>query len=388
MAHAMVKALPSTPWLRGIRSPELACSSEEDDTTPTPSLRHCARYGRCPRGRATWRRWREGGCLLLSAWAFDLGHLPAVVSPGGASSLSTALSARCPAWRQPSAPRSAVVQRRITNSQRELLDMPAYELRDLCAQRKLGTYGGKQELVLRLLTEGGNGEPADGDQASDGKGPMARFMRDLKRRPPGEAIDASALEEIFQIQRPQPGEIVKGRITHIREFGAFVQIEDTGWTGLIHVSEVCEHYVDNIEEVCKVGTEVEAMVVASGSERLDRLSLSLRRMPEKNEDERLSAEEKMRAGRRDPVAEVFRRLEVRVFAIEMVLISLGHGKLLRAAQDAARFGHYDALQPEMSRPPVVPITTISEMRAKERGAATREQIKIDEILAEAARDAY
>ena len=57
-----------------------------------------------------------------------------------------------------------------------------------------------------------------------------------------------------------PGEIVKGKVTKVTNFGVFVELEP-GLEGLLHVSELADHKVDNPEEVVKPGEEVEVKVL-------------------------------------------------------------------------------------------------------------------------------
>jgi small subunit ribosomal protein S1 len=83
------------------------------------------------------------------------------------------------------------------------------------------------------------------------------------------------------------GEVRKGVVTSLREFGAFVDIG--GADGLIHISEMAWHRVEDPGQVLQVGQEVEAMVI-----RLDRtacrIGLSMKRLqpnPWSSMDDRL-----------------------------------------------------------------------------------------------------
>jgi small subunit ribosomal protein S1 len=58
----------------------------------------------------------------------------------------------------------------------------------------------------------------------------------------------------------QPEQVVKGKVTKITNFGVFVGLED-GLEGLLHISELADHKVDNPEEVVKVGDEIEVKVL-------------------------------------------------------------------------------------------------------------------------------
>ena len=56
------------------------------------------------------------------------------------------------------------------------------------------------------------------------------------------------------------GDKLKGRITGIQPYGAFVELE-TGDTGLIHISEIRTGFIENIQEALKVDEEVQVQVV-------------------------------------------------------------------------------------------------------------------------------
>ena len=58
----------------------------------------------------------------------------------------------------------------------------------------------------------------------------------------------------------QPGQIVKGTVTKLTNFGVFVGLEN-GLEGLLHISELADHKVENPEEICKVGDEIEVKVL-------------------------------------------------------------------------------------------------------------------------------
>lgn len=56
------------------------------------------------------------------------------------------------------------------------------------------------------------------------------------------------------------GSKLQGKVTGITNFGAFVEIE-LGKTGLVHISEVADNYVKDINEHLKVGEEVTVKVI-------------------------------------------------------------------------------------------------------------------------------
>jgi len=61
-------------------------------------------------------------------------------------------------------------------------------------------------------------------------------------------------------EKYQPGQIVTGTVTKITNFGVFVSLED-GLEGLLHISELADHKVDDPEEVVKVGDKIEVKIL-------------------------------------------------------------------------------------------------------------------------------
>lgn len=58
----------------------------------------------------------------------------------------------------------------------------------------------------------------------------------------------------------QIGQLVKGNVTKLAAFGAFVELEE-GVDGLVHISQISEERVQNVRDVLQPGQEVEARVV-------------------------------------------------------------------------------------------------------------------------------
>jgi polyribonucleotide nucleotidyltransferase len=59
---------------------------------------------------------------------------------------------------------------------------------------------------------------------------------------------------------PEIGKIYKGKIKRIMNFGAFCEILP-GKEGLIHISELADKFVKNVEDVVKIGDEVTVKVI-------------------------------------------------------------------------------------------------------------------------------
>jgi small subunit ribosomal protein S1 len=74
----------------------------------------------------------------------------------------------------------------------------------------------------------------------------------------------------------QPGQVIKGKVTKITNFGVFVGLED-GLEGLLHISELADHKVENPEEVVKVGEEIEVKILRVDTEER-KIGLSRKRV--------------------------------------------------------------------------------------------------------------
>src|SRR5437667_5113040 len=77
------------------------------------------------------------------------------------------------------------------------------------------------------------------------------------------------------------GDVVDGKVTKVVTFGAFVEIL-AGVEGLVHISELANHHVENPREVVSQGDVVNVKIIEVDAERR-RLSLSLKRVEEADE---------------------------------------------------------------------------------------------------------
>jgi small subunit ribosomal protein S1 len=72
------------------------------------------------------------------------------------------------------------------------------------------------------------------------------------------------------------GDVVEGKVTKVVTFGAFVEILP-GVEGLVHISELAQHHVENPREVVSQGQDVKVLILEVDAERR-RLSLSMKRV--------------------------------------------------------------------------------------------------------------
>lgn len=72
----------------------------------------------------------------------------------------------------------------------------------------------------------------------------------------------------------QEGQVVKGTVKRITGFGAFVEVID-GLEGLVHISQISDEHVDNVEDVLEVGQEIDVKVLNIKKDE-ERIGLSIK----------------------------------------------------------------------------------------------------------------
>jgi Polyribonucleotide nucleotidyltransferase (polynucleotide phosphorylase) len=69
-----------------------------------------------------------------------------------------------------------------------------------------------------------------------------------------------ALEKIKLLTKEiKEGEIYTGKVVSIRDFGAFIELTPSK-DGLLHISEIENKRVENVEDVLQIGDQVEVKV--------------------------------------------------------------------------------------------------------------------------------
>ena len=61
-------------------------------------------------------------------------------------------------------------------------------------------------------------------------------------------------------ERYQPGMVIRGKVTKITNFGVFVELEPD-LEGLLHVSELADHKVENPQDIVKIGEELDVKIL-------------------------------------------------------------------------------------------------------------------------------
>jgi len=96
------------------------------------------------------------------------------------------------------------------------------------------------------------------------------------------STDAAKSEEAIKMIKAiaedvEVGRIYTAKVKRIVAFGAFCEIAP-GKDGLVHVSELAERFVKNVEEVVKIGDEIKVKVI--GIDELGRINLSKKQVEE------------------------------------------------------------------------------------------------------------
>ena len=74
------------------------------------------------------------------------------------------------------------------------------------------------------------------------------------------------------------GTIVDGKVVSVKKFGAFVELPD-GTSGMVHISEVSNQYIEDIETHLQTGQEVKVKILSVNPE--GKIALSIKKaLPE------------------------------------------------------------------------------------------------------------
>lgn len=79
----------------------------------------------------------------------------------------------------------------------------------------------------------------------------------------------------MQLKSLKKGMILKGTVTKLAKFGAFVKIKE-GLEGLVHISELSDKRITNPDEVVSIGQEV-TVEILDIDKKAKRIALSVKR---------------------------------------------------------------------------------------------------------------
>ena len=93
--------------------------------------------------------------------------------------------------------------------------------------------------------------------------------------------DAKKMDEAVELIKVvvtdfEEGQIFKGKVVSIKEFGAFVEFAP-GKEGMVHISKIAKERINHVEDVLTLGDEV--TVVCLGKDKMGRMSFSIKDVP-------------------------------------------------------------------------------------------------------------
>lgn len=95
------------------------------------------------------------------------------------------------------------------------------------------------------------------------------------------------------VEENNVGDIVKGTVVNLLDFGAFVKLE-SGVDGLLHVSQIAREHVEKPSDKLEVGQEVEVIITEIDNEN-KKISLSIKEIERRKAREARAAEAKEKA---------------------------------------------------------------------------------------------
>merc|ERR1719230_1833209 len=146
-----------------------------------------------------------------------------------------------------------------------------------------------------------------------------------------------------QITDLSVGSVLKGVITAVKPYGAFVDLG--GMSGLIHISQISCDHISNVEAVIPVGTELKCMVISQDKGK-GRVALSTKTL-EQEPGDMIKDQEKVFEHAEETAAKYQERIEAErkareeaaqdvIFGLESVFTEPGEADAeAPAAEDAA-----------------------------------------------------
>jgi polyribonucleotide nucleotidyltransferase len=165
-----------------------------------------------------------------------------------------------------------IMSKAITESRLELSPYAPRMYRISIDPSKIGTVIGPGGKTIRSIIEE---TKATIDVENDGTIIIGAVNEESARK---------AIEKVEDLTREvEVGAIYTGKVTRTTNFGAFVEIFP-GQEGLVHISELADYHVANVEDVVKVGDEISVKVTEV--DHLGRVNLSRRVLLEGAEQSR------------------------------------------------------------------------------------------------------
>jgi len=108
------------------------------------------------------------------------------------------------------------------------------------------------------------------------------------------------------------GQVVEGKVTGITNFGAFVEIEE-GVTGLVHISEVADTFVKDVNDFLKMNEVIKVKVIGVSDD--GKISLSIRKLNKNKNNNRRNSNKSNNMSFEDKLAKFMKDSEERLMDI-------------------------------------------------------------------------
>ncbi|EKX48763.1 hypothetical protein GUITHDRAFT_105392 [Guillardia theta CCMP2712] len=191
----------------------------------------------------------------------------------------------------------------------------------------------RHSLALRM-SDDAVAEIAGVKEETDGEQRSLKKTRTNKRRTPSKNKKPLSDYEV--------GSTVPGKVVSIMPYGAFVDIGATT-DGLVHVSQLADEFVSDIESVVKVGDEVQVRITEINAD-INKVSLSMRSENAPSRGER--NERRSGGGGRSELPEKFKNFDDKEFIKGTVASLMEYGAFVTIGEGVDGLVHISQISEE------------------------------------------
>ena len=120
------------------------------------------------------------------------------------------------------------------------------------------------------------------------------FLKEIRK-----ILDQTSRISSTETTAIREGAILEGKVAKISHFGAFINLPE-GKLGLVHISEIADEYVKNIEDFLTIGKIVKVKVIRVNAQE-HKIDLSLKQVPTTTESYNLIVSAKSGTSNKDNV---------------------------------------------------------------------------------------
>ena len=151
----------------------------------------------------------------------------------------------------------------------KILELCGYSLKDVAKGAVSELRERAKSLTLEKVSEySGVGTPTVNDIINE----LVKPGRDPRDELPPPMLRS----DVMDMNDLKPGMVMRGTVRNVIDFGVFVDI-GVHQDGLVHISELCDHYIKHPSELVKVGDVVDTVVLGVDAAK-KRISLSMKQL--------------------------------------------------------------------------------------------------------------